>query len=536
MIKQQIEPDTCNSNRDSDVRGELTNKTIFIFLLTVLVNWNSQSFAQEKKSNLVTIAANDTKVEIIRKAANVVPSREQYDWQKMEYIAFVHFGLNTFTSNELGNGSEDPKLFNPTSLDCDEWARVFKNAGIKMAILTAKHHDGFCLWPSKYTDYSVKKSNWKNGKGDVVREFVNACRKYNLKVGFYLSPWDRNNPSYGTSRYNEYFMDQLIELLSNYGKITEVWFDGYKGTGSKSETYDWHSYYKLIRKLQPQALIAIMGDDIRWVGTESGYGRETEWDVLPIDLSGLTKDEISKEVHPIDEVFTPRNYLGNDLGSRDSLYDSKGLFWYPSETDVSIRPNWFYVASQDSAVKSVAQLVDIYFNSVGKNSVLLLNVPADKRGLISSYDIRALRGLHDVITETFRTNMASSSIVNIDGSGKAISFFKLFGNDRYWSANKGSDTASLEFEFNKEKTFDVAMLQEQIKVGQRIEKFHIDYWDGNGWQNLTSGTTVGYKRLLRFNPVTTTDVRLVIDKSRLNPTLFKFGLYMLPPVYVHTSP
>lgn len=485
------------------------------------------------KKNFAIIKPTDTKEAVIGKAANVVPSPQQYAWQKLEYIAFVHFGMNTFTSEELGSGQESPKLFNTTDMNCDQWAQLFRDAGMKMAILTVKHHDGFCLWPSRYTGHSVKNSPWKNGKGDVVREFVDACRKYGLKVGFYLSPWDRNNPSYGTTEYNQYYMNQLTELLTNCGKIDEIWFDGYKGPEAKNMEYDWHAYYKLIRKLQPNIVISISGPDVRWVGTETGYGRDTEWDILPIDLSGLTEGEMKDEPHPLDQVFLPQNYMGDDPGSRDKLYGSKGLFWYPAETDVSIRPGWFYKSSQDSLVKSVGELVNIYFNSVGKNSVLLLNVPPDKRGLITEYDKNALMGLHKVISETFRHNMVSNAMVTIGVTKNERGFSSLFEGGKYWSADDGTDTSTIEFTLPKGATFDVAMLQENILVGQRIEQFRIDYWHGDSWQELAHGTTVGYKRLLPFKPVTTDRVRLVIEKSRLNPTLSDFGLFELPTQYLN---
>jgi alpha-L-fucosidase len=510
-------------------------RILFIFCLLCEISICVQPTFAGTKRNYALIKPTDTKDEIIRKAANLVPSPQQYAWQKLEYIAFVHFGMNTFTSKELGSGQESAELFNPTDLDCSQWAQIFKDAGMKMAILTVKHHDGFCLWPSKYTEHSVKNSPWKNGKGDVVREFVNACRKYGLKVGFYLSPWDRNNPSYGTPSYNQYYMNQLRELLTDYGKIDEIWFDGYKGPEAKNMEYDWHAYYKLIRKLQPNIVISISGPDVRWVGTETGYGRDTEWDVLPIDLSGLTEEKMRKDPHPIDNVFLPQNYMGDDLGGRDKLYSAKGLFWYPAETDVSIRPGWFYKSSQDSLVKSVAELVDIYFNSVGKNSVLLLNVPPDKRGLISDYDKISLMGLNKVIMETFRYNLAGDAELKIDNREKERNFSSIFGNGRYWHANENTDTNTLEFILPKAVTFDVAMLQENILVGQRIEQFRIDYWDRDSWQKLTEGTTVGYKRLLRFKPVTTDRVRLVIEKSRLNSTLSDFGLFDLPSQYLNLA-
>ena len=483
--------------------------------------------------NYALIGPNDTNAEIIDRAAHVVPSPQQYAWQKMEFNAFIHFGMNTFAGVEWAKKTSSPKIFDPTDLNCDQWARVLKEAGVKMAILTAKHEDGFCLWPSKYTKYSVKYSPWKNGKGDVVREFVNACHKYGLKVGLYLSPWDQHAPSYGTPAYNTYYENQLRELLTNYGPITEVWFDGGIAPNyPKKQNYDWHAYYKLVRKLQPNALIAIMGPDIRWVGTESGVGRKTEWDVLPVDLSSLTPAKIENSLHPVDEVFKPHNYMGKVLGSREMLYGAKGLFWYPAETDVSIRPGWFYHASQDTAVKSVAELVNIYFNSVGRNSVLLLNVPPDKKGLITKYDIKSLMGLHKVISETFRDNFAKNAEVTISGEKGISRASGLFGDGKYWKGAGGIDTASLVFRLPEPKTFDVAMLQEEIQVGQRIGKFRIDYRDGTGWHELTKGTTVGFKRLLRFKPVTTDRVRLVIERSRLNPTLADFGLFELPAKYL----
>ena len=503
-----------------------------LLLLALIPSIATIAMAQQAK-NYSLVGPNDTKAEIIDKAAHVVPSPQQYAWQKMEFNAFVHFGMNTFAGVEWAKKKASPKLFDPTGLDCDQWARVLKEAGVKMAILTAKHEDGFCLWPSKYTNYSVKYSPWKDGKGDVVREFVKACRKYGLKVGLYLSPWDQAAPSYGTPAYNTYYENQLRELLTNYGPITEVWFDGGIAPNyPKKQVYDWQAYYKLVRELQPNALIAIMGPDIRWVGTESGVGRKTEWDVLPIDLSSLTPAQIKGSSHPVDQVFTPHNYMGKVLGSRKMLYGAKGLFWYPAETDVSIRPGWFYNADQDTSVKSVADLVNIYFSSVGRNSVLLLNVPPDKKGLITKYDIKSLMGLHKVLSETFSKNFVRNAKVSIDGEVDSRSASALFGDGKFWKGPEGVDTASMVFELPQKETFDVAMLQEQITIGQRIGKFRIDYWNGGEWEKLTEGTTIGYKRLLRFSPVNTDRVRLVIERSRLNPTLADFGLFELPVKYL----
>ncbi|MCX6169381.1 MAG: alpha-L-fucosidase [Ignavibacteriales bacterium] len=502
-------------------------KLTIVLVLTCLAIILPQQSGNNKNRNFTFIKSTDSPEQIISKAANVVPTQQQYNWQKMELIAFAHFGMNTFTENEWGAGKEDPKLFKPTNFDARQWIRTFKNAGIKMLILTVKHHDGFCLWPSKYTEHSVKNSLWKNGKGDVVREVSHACKEFGLKFGVYLSPWDRNNPDYGDSpKYNEYFCNQLRELLTNYGEITEVWFDGANGEGpnGKKQVYDWQSYYKVIRELQPNAVIFGMAPDIRWVGTESGYGRVTEWSVIPIDLSKMD-EKIASEKKPLDEIYQPHDIMGEDLGSREKISKANGLFWYPAETDVSIRPGWFYRSSQDTLVKSPEKLVDIYFNSVGRNSVLLLNVPPDKRGLLTDYDIKSLMGMKQLLNKTFRTNLAINAKIKSAGMKEIFNASLLIDNSTYWATIGTLDTASIEFILPKENRFDVAMLQEEIRVGQRIEKFHLDFWNGTDWIKFADGTTVGYKRLFHFKPIKTNRVRLVIEQSRLNPTISNFGLY-----------
>jgi alpha-L-fucosidase len=501
-------------------------KKIYLTLFTLALIFCTVVTPQTVQRNFVTISPADSKEEIVNKAAHVVPSVQQYNWQKLEYIAFLHFGMNTFTDREWGTGKESEKLFDPKNLDAEQWIRTLKAAGFKMAILTAKHHDGFCLWPSKYTEHSVKNSPWKNGKGDVVREFVNACRKYGLKVGLYLSPWDRNNPSYGDSpKYNEYYVNQLSELLTNYGEIQEVWFDGACGEGpnGKKQVYDWQSYYRVIRKLQPQALIFGMSPDIRWVGTETGYGREDEWSVVPTDLSKID----SKNSHPVDEIYSPHDLTDFDLGSRTKLYNAKGLFWYPAEADVSIRPGWFYHKPQDDSVKSVNKLLDIYFSSVGRNCVLLLNIPPDKNGLIVKNDVDTLKALKKILDNTFKINFAEGSKVITGSDKKETKYESLLGKNKSWSGSTKEANQTLEFRFNKDKEFNVAMLQEDIKSGQRIEKFRLEYLDGKEWKKFSEGTTVGFKRLLRFDKIKTNSVRIVIEQSRSNPVLANFGLYQL---------
>lgn len=505
-------------------------KSIYISAITIvllLININAQTV--KTHNNYAIIKQTESDSEIIKTAANIVPTPQQYVWQKRELTAFTHFGMNTFTSDEVGKGEASPSTFNPTNFNADQWVRILKAAGFKMVILTAKHHDGFCLWPSKYTTYSVKYSKWKDGKGDIVKAVSDACHKYGIDFGVYLSPWDRHEKTYGTPEYNTYYLNQLRELLTNYGTISEVWFDGYKGPGAKKQVYAWSKFFALIRKLQPNTVIFGQGPDVRWVGTETGYGRETEWSVVPIEVTSLEKLENSKSKFPIDEVFVPKDLMGENIGRIDKLKDANVIKWYPSEADVSIRPGWFYHSKEDSLVKTPKELVDIYFNSVGKNSVLLLNVPPDKEGLINTSDEKNLMGMRKILDETFKSNFAEGAKVTASNSKQGHGAASILDGNKetYWTSDNGIDTASIVFDLSSESTFDVAMLQENIRVGQRISKFHLEYWDGSKWNHFAEGTTVGYKRLLRFPEIQTNKVKLIIEKSRTCPTLSGFGLYKL---------
>ena len=454
--------------------------------------------------------ADEVPKEILRKAAHITPTPQQLAWQELEFIGFAHFTVNTFTDKEWGDGKESPEIFNPTAFDAKQWVAACKDAGIKLLILTAKHHDGFCLWPSKYTEHSVKNSPWRDGKGDVVKEVADACREAGIKFGFYLSPWDRHEQTYGTDEYNEYFKKQLRELLTGYGEVTEVWFDGACGEGpnGKRQVYDWPAYYGVVRELQPNALIAISGPDIRWVGNESGLARESEWSVY---CGGAKKD----------------------LGNRKYLAGAKKLKWYPAECDVSIRPGWFYHASQDDKVKSLSHLLDIYYKSIGRNSVLLLNIPPDRRGLFHENDVARLRELRRVLDETFKTDLALGAAAEADNVRKnnsAHSAAKAVDGDptTWWTTDDDVTTATLDFDLGKPVTFDRAMLQEQISQGQRVEKFVLEARDGDDWKEIATATTIGYKRLLRFPKVTARHVRLRILQSRDCPTLKRFGLFKAP--------
>lgn len=451
----------------------------------------------------------------IAQVAQVKPHPRQVAWQQLELTAFIHFGVNTFTDREWGTGKEDPKVFNPTALDCRQWAKALKEAGFKLAILTAKHHDGFCLWPSKLTNHTVAASPWKDGKGDVCREFADACRAEGLKVGFYLSPWDRHEPSYGTDAYNDFFVGQLNELFDNYGPIDEIWFDGACGEGpnGKKQVYDWSRYYATIRARNPDCVIAVSGPDVRWVGNESGLARDSEWSVIPAEA-------VDNEA--VRDGFAPFHFDGKDiaamarrqlaqerpsanslsLGSLDEAIGSHHCVWYPAECDVSIRPGWFWHASQDNQVKSLDKLMSIYDRSVGRNAVLLLNIPPTTQGLLHQNDVARLKEFGETIRKTFATNLLGPAVP-----------------DR------------TEVILDAPIRFDTLVAQEDITQGQVVERFHFEAkLPGQfGWQRIAGATTIGHKRILRLKePIEATAVRLVIDETRARPHILSIGAYLAP--------
>jgi alpha-L-fucosidase len=451
------------------------------------------------------------------KPYGVLPSPDQLEWQKMEYYMFVHFGPNTFTDVEWGNGKEDPKVFNPTDVDCRQWAATAKAAGMKAIILTVKHHDGFCLWPSEYSTHTVRESPWKDGKGDVLKELSEACKEYGLKLGVYLSPWDQNHPAYGTPEYNQIFANTLSEVLGNYGPIFEQWFDGANGDanhGGKKQVYDWDLFHSTVYKLQPHAIIfSDIGPGCRWMGNERGVAGETNWSRLNI------------------EGFGP----GLDAPASDTLNigNIHGAAWVPAETDVSIRPGWFYSPSTNDKVKSVDNLMDIYYTSIGRNSNLLLNVPPDRRGRIHPNDSTRLMEFRDAIEQDFRTDLTKIATVSAShtrgNSDKFAASNMLDDNyDSYWTTNDDQTSASFEISFGKDKSVSVnrMLLQEYIPLGQRISKFNVEVWTGDKWEEVASGTTIGYKRILRFPRVWTSKIRVNIQNSLACPILNKVSLFL----------
>ena len=444
-----------------------------------------------------------------------VPSPQQVEWQKMETNMFCHFGPNTFTSAEWGTGQEDADIFNPTGMDCRQWASIAKAAGMKGIIITAKHHDGFCLWPNPVSRHTVAQSSWKDGKGDVLRELSDACREYGLKFGVYISPWDRNDPANGTDEYNEVFRQTLASALGDYGPVFEQWFDGACGEGpnGKVQVYDWDLYHRTVYEYQPDAVIfSDTGPGCRWIGNEAGYAGRTCWSTL--DTAG----------------FAP----GQAGPSRESLNggDAGGKAWIPGEADVSIRPGWFYKDSENDKVKSLSDLLGIYYASVGRNSLLLLNVPPDKRGLIHSVDSLRLMEFRAALDKIFASDMsdgAAAEATSVRGGSGRFAASNILDDDydSYWATDDGVTEASLVVALGGMKTFNRIMIQEYIPLGQRVAEFSVDVRDGSGnWVRAAEATTIGYKRILLTDRITSDAVRINIEKSYACPVLNGFGLYL----------
>ncbi|MBI5364768.1 MAG: alpha-L-fucosidase [Planctomycetes bacterium] len=439
-----------------------------------------------------------------------LPSADQVAWHAMAYYAFVHFNMNTFTAREWGEGRESPDTFAPTELDCRQWCRAFRDAGMKGVILTAKHHDGFCLWPSKTTEHTVARSKWKDGKGDVVRELAEACREYGLKLGLYLSPWDRNHPAYGDSeRYNAVFRAQLEELCTGYGPLFEVWFDGACGEGpnGKRQVYDWPGFVGVVREHQPHAVIfSDAGPDVRWVGNENGVAGETCWAML-------RRDEFYPGT-PNSGPLTPGQEDGTD--------------WVPPECDVSIRKGWYWKASEDGTVKSVDELERIWLASVGRNANLLLNVPADRRGRIPDAEVRVLRELKERVDRTYAKDLARDARASAAGDrGVREDASKVVDGERttYWAARAGATSGELVLELPEARAFDRVWLQEPIELGQRVRGFRVEAEVGGTWTELVRGTTIGYRRILAVPRTTARRVRVVIEEARGRCALATVGLF-----------
>lgn len=452
-----------------------------------------------------------------------IPHERQIAWQELEYYGFVHFNMNTFSDREWGFGDEKPWQFNPTELDAKQWARVAKEAGMKGLIITAKHHDGFVLWPSAYTAHSVKNSPWRDGKGDLIREFVDACRAEGLKVGIYYSPWDRNHPDYGKPKYITYMRNQLTELLTNYGELYEIWFDGANGgTGwygganeerkvDKFSYYDWPTTIELVRKLQPNAMLfSDAGPDVRWVGNEHGFAYETTW-------SNLMRDSV---------------YAGMpEFSEKWATGQENGTHWVPAESDVSIRPGWYYHTYEDHKVKTLPELMEIYYKSIGQNSSLLINFPVDTRGLIHEKDEEAILKMAAKIREDFAVNLvkeASFKSSSSRGEGYGVENLNDGDFNTYWSTPDGQIQAFVELDFGKSVFFNRLLIQEFVNLGQRVKAFSLEKEVNGKWEIVARGTTIGFKRILRFPDTEARKIRINFLEAKGIPVISEIGVYHAP--------
>lgn len=439
------------------------------------------------------------------------PSERQLAWHDLETYAFLHFTTNTFTDKEWGYGDESPQVFNPTDFDADQIIGTLANTGFKGAILTAKHHDGFCLWPSKYTEHSVKNSPWKDGQGDVVKEIADACRKHGIKFGIYLSPWDRNHADYGTKQYLEYYRNQLRELLTNYGDIFEVWFDGANGGdgyygGAREERridratyYGWDTNFGIVRELQPHAVIfSDIGPDVRWVGNERGYAADSSWATYtPLPAKGFLVPSVGATKHQVGETGT-----------------MNGKFWIPAEADVSIRPGWFYHPSEDEKVKTLEKLKDIYFHSVGNGASLLLNVPLDRTGQIHETDSLRLMEFKQFLDNAFNKDLLQGSRAKANHTrGSDFNASKLVDDDpsSYWATEDEQKSATVKFQLDGFQTFNCMILKEYIPLGQRVTNFSVKVMEDGRWREVANGSTIGHKKIVRFETVTSDKVSLSVE-------------------------
>ena len=458
----------------------------------------------------------------------VVPSARQLALQKMEFYAFVHFTVNTFTDREWGDGTEDPAVFNPTELNPDQWVDAIREAGMKGLILTCKHHDGFCLWPSKYTEHSVKNSPCSR---DVVRETAEACRRGGIRFGVYLSPWDRNQPLYGTGKpYDEYFVNQLTELLTDYGEVFSVWLDGACGEGpnGRKQFYDWERYYRVVRSLQPNACIHVCGPDIRWCGNEAGNTRPSEWSVVPRRTADTEKiASLSQQDDHEDFRLRPIRAQDLDLGSREALRDEKELIWYPAEVNTSIRPGWFWHEKENDQVKPLDRLIHIYLNSVGGNATFLLNIPPDRRGLLHENDVQRLREFGAWLRTSFRHNMMQDAAEITAPAPEAGHDAEnmVSEDDHYYFSAQSSVPLEITVRWTEPREIQYAVIREHLLLSQRIEKFEILADRGGKAGCLYHGTTVGNKKIVKLDHCRTSVITFRITDSRETPAIEQLAFY-----------
>ncbi len=470
--------------------------------------------------------------ELDRRLIGIVPTERQLALQSMEMYAFVHFTVNTFTDCEWGDGTESPTIFHPAKLDARQWVDAICAAGMRGLILTCKHHDGFCLWPSKYTDHTVAASPWKDGRGDVVREVSDACKAAGIRFGVYLSPWDRHSALYGQGKpYDDYFCAQLTELLTEYGDVCSVWFDGACGEGpnGKKQFYDWQRYYDTIRALQPEACIHVCGPDIRWCGNEAGDTREAEWSVVPRRTMD-TEKVASLSQQADDEAFRQRPIRAQDrdLGSRALLADEPDLVWYPAEVNTSIRPGWFWHAAEDDRVRPLSDLIRIYERSAGGNATFLLNIPPTDEGLFHKNDVARLHEFGAYLRDAYGNDLMQQPgvILTADAACPGCDPANLLrGDETYYMPEKEGAPVQITAQWPQPVTFRRIVLQEQLRCSQRVERFCVDVRVDGQWREAAAASIIGFKKILTL-PATTADaVRIRITDVRVAPVLRTMQVY-----------
>jgi len=462
---------------------------------------------------------------LLNRLVSIRPTQNQIKWQELEFYAFIHYGVNTYTDVEWGNGKETPAIFNPSALNTDQWCECLKSANMTAVVITAKHHDGFCLFDSKYTQHTVMNSPY--GK-DIVAQLTESCRKYGLKLGIYLSPWDQHDPRYGTGdEYNDFFCNQLTELMTNYGELFCLWFDGACGEGSngKVQKYDWGRYFDLIRKMMPNAVIASIGPDVRWCGNEAGICRESEFSVVPTAMADIKMiQDMSQKEEGSDFADIIHERCVEDIGSRTALKDVSELCWYPAEVDYSIRPGWFYHASEDDKVHSLERLKMVYLQSVGGNAAFLLNIPPNREGLIHTQDAKRLAELGAWITESFSVNLLKNAVFTASDSEAGYSAEKI--NKATWKSLEESQKPWVEVTAKSPVSPKYLVLQEDILHSQRIEEFTLSCMENGSWAEVCKGTVVGYKRICTIEKAfTSAKWKLEITSCRLGATLKSFMLF-----------
>lgn len=504
-------------------------KNLFLIgSFTLLIACTNNYTTNNQEGISITLSGKPTREEVTELATQVRPSYRQLDYQKREMLGFIHIGMNTFTGAEWGTGNENPAIFNPEQLNAEEWVKTFKDAGITGVILVSKHHDGFCVWPSKYTNHTVASSPWRNGQGDLVKEVADACKKYDMKFCIYLSPWDMHEPTYGTDAYNDHYIHQLEELLTNYGPVYLLWFDGAgvnSKTSGKEMRFDWERIFKKARELQPDVLLSGAAPDIRWVGNEAGQGRETEWCVQGIDDENVL---FGGEIEGL-------NATSPDLGSIDELMTKKRLVWYPSRGGLPLRKGWFYNPNDDQTTKSMEYLVNSYFSTVGQNSNLLPNLSPDKTGRFPQKDAERLIGFGKLISEMKKTDYAiGAKVLLVSGWDNSSKKDVLTDDDPFtsWQTPMGTKQAEVEIRLKAPASINVIKLQENIRdYGQRVESFAIDAFTDNQWHEVATSTTIGFRKMVRLKETVKTDLfRIRILSSRVSVSLGSISMYYLPPI------